>query len=190
MTSPVQRTGTAPIAEPEEVTDVSVQASNASLAQDTSAVDAAAAGPPSPAAPSARDEPDVHVNLGPEHLLRQVRRPLSALGHSLRRLWQNGVAERSNATELERGGRRPSAGEDIPEERFKQNPGGLCRSLRRLRHRFCPPFRVVSGAETPAQESELQTAVGFCGFLSSGGFGLISLSLWRSPRHLGPLDTY
>lgn len=65
------RTGPAPIAEPEEVTDVSVQASSVSLNEAT--------------APTvgARDEPDVHVHYGPDRLfqrLRQmVRRPLSSL---------------------------------------------------------------------------------------------------------------
>lgn len=149
-----RRKGAAPIAEPEEVTDGSVQASNASLAMEQqpriATIESSSAAAPT------RDEPDVHMSFGPEHLLQQVRRPLSALGHSLRRLWQG---ERvPGATELERGrGSSDMAGEEEEEDeqRFKENNGSLCRSLRRFRHRFCPPFRVVAGSEAPeAQESE------------------------------------
>lgn len=114
----VYRIGIAPIAEPEEVTDVSVQASCASIE----------AGVP------ARDEPDVHVHMGPDRLFQQlrdvVRRPVDSVREKLG--WP-GKNESSS---------KPST------DRF--------RAIRRFRHRFCPPFRVVAEDDASvAQESEL-----------------------------------
>lgn len=119
----------APIAEPEEVTDVSVQASSVSLEQGSPAETVAA-----------RDEPDVHVHFGPDRFLQRirevlVRRPLSSLGQSVRRVpWWPRKAELAST------GR----------------PTDRCAPLRRFRHRFCPPFRVVAEEDASvAQQSEL-----------------------------------
>lgn len=83
------RIGPAPIAEPEEVTDVSVQASRTSLADDltTATVAPATTTPTASAADTARDEPDVRVQFGPDRLYRRLRDgPMSNLGKSVREL--------------------------------------------------------------------------------------------------------
>lgn len=125
----------APIAEPEEVTDVSRQASTITLEE-------------SPIQ-GARDEPDVHVHFGPERL----RHPLSALRRNFRRLWRN-PSERV----LERGDPVAAAADDEAKDSwltsFRKDPRKSCR---RFRHHFCPPYRVAGDDSSLAQESELMT---------------------------------
>lgn len=135
MTTPGHRKGTAaPIAEPEEVTDVSRQASTITLEHSPD--------------PADRDEPDVQVHFGPERL----RQPLSALRRNVRRLWRN-----SSERELERGKRvdlRADKAKDSWLARFRKEPRKSCRMFR---HHFCPPYRVAGDDSSLAQESELMT---------------------------------
>lgn len=135
------RMGAAPIAEPEEVTDVSVQASSVSLNQTAS---------PAPTVEMARDEPDVHVQLGPERYYQQLRdvlarRPFTNLGENVRRKpwWPR---------------RKDSQAATSP---HSQNSGpDRWAPLSRFRHRFCPPFRVAEEDTSVAQESEFWRVFG------------------------------
>lgn len=141
----------APIAEP-ELTDVSIQASSVAL-DDTD-------GSLARASSAARDEPDVYVHLGPERVFRQVRdvlfrRPLSAFGHNVRRLWNDptDTARRPNENprqHSEDGNRRTEATDMERDEKAKaswwRRQGRRCpRSdhVRRLWRNYCPPFRVA-----------------------------------------------
>lgn len=121
--------GTAPIAEPEEVTDVSVEASSISLNKPNRE-------PPT----EARDEPDINIQFGPRRLyqhLRDVirRRPLSNASQSL--------GGNSWWPPFQRNGHSRS-GDSI--DRLAP--------LRRYRNRLCPPFRVAEEESPSGQESE------------------------------------
>lgn len=135
------RIGPAPIAEPEEVTDVSVQASIISLNQ--------TAGPGT----ATRDEPDVQIRLGRDRMFPGVRdllagRPFSSLGRNIRRKpwWPGGRGG-------DRRGSRPE--QNGGPDRSPASSSTASAAFRRFRHRFCPPFRVVAEEDASvAHESE------------------------------------
>lgn len=161
--TPPRPASRAPIAEPEEVTDVSVQDSYVTLAEESP--------PRTTNGAAGLDEPDHHVQLAPDRLLQQVRDallriyssvPLSDWGNNVRQLLHNeNGPQRSGGGGLERRHHHPAQQQVGPgraasnESRGRSRDASGCgEAARKLWHRLCPPFRVEEGGAVVGQESE------------------------------------